>query len=81
MKKILKFAHAKFLTLEFLKNAWAKINFDTKFELSIKFRVEWYIMVWGICDLPVFHKNACFHAYAIFEDIENINNPLMTPIP
>ena len=40
MKKFLKFAHAKFLALKFLKNAWAKINFDTKFELSIKFRVE-----------------------------------------
>ena len=40
MKKFLKFAHAKFLTHEFLKNAWAKINFDTKFELCIKFRVE-----------------------------------------
>ena len=40
MNKFLKFAHTKFLTLEFLQNAWAKINFDTKFELSIKFRVE-----------------------------------------
>ena len=40
MNKFLKFAHTKFLTLEFFQNAWAKINFDTKFELSIKFRVE-----------------------------------------
>ena len=40
MKKNFKFAHAKFLTLEFLKNAWTKINFGTKFELSIKLRVE-----------------------------------------
>ena len=40
MKTFLKFAHAKFLTLDFLQNAWTKINFDTKFELSIKFRVE-----------------------------------------
>ena len=40
MKKFMKFAHANFLTLEFLKNAWVKINFETKFELSIKLRVE-----------------------------------------
>ena len=40
MNKFLKFAHTKFLTLEFFQNAWAKINFDTKFELSIKFCVE-----------------------------------------
>ena len=51
MKKFMKFAHANFLTLEFLKNAWVKINFETKFELSIKLRVEWYMAWYMACIL------------------------------
>ena len=40
MQKFLRFAYAKFLKSFFLKNAWAKSNFDFKFEFSVKFRVE-----------------------------------------
>ena len=61
MKKFLKFAHAKFLTLKFLNNAWAKINFDTKFELSVKLRVEWYIMIRGS-----YANYQCFQKTPIF---------------
>ena len=40
MQKFLRFAYAKFLKSFFLKNAWAKSNFDFKFEFSVKFHVE-----------------------------------------
>ena len=47
LRKFFDFAYANFLKLIFLVIAWAKKIFNKKFELVIKFPIEWYIMIWG----------------------------------
>ena len=43
-------AHAKFKNQRYLKMRGRNQNFEWKFELVIKFRVEWYIMIVGLID-------------------------------
>ena len=55
-QKFSKSAHAKFENREYLKMRGRNPNFEFKFEIFIKFRVEWYIMIIGfICSCTSFN--------------------------
>ena len=48
MQKFLRFAYAKFSNDFFSKMRGRNKNFDFKFEFSVKFCVEQYVMIWGL---------------------------------
>ena len=52
-QKIFEYAHTKFEIRGYLKMRRRNLNFKWKFEIVIRFRVEWYIMMMGfICLCP-----------------------------
>ena len=56
-QKIFESAHAKFENQRYLKMRGRNQNFEWKFELVIKFRVEWYIVIIGfICSCQIFNQ-------------------------
>ena len=48
MPKFLRYAHAKFSNRFFTTMRGWNQNFDFKFEFSVKFRVEWYALIWAL---------------------------------
>ena len=49
IQKFLRFVNAKFLHEFYSKMRGRNKNFDFKFEFSVKFHVDCYVLIWGLC--------------------------------
>ena len=67
-------AYANFLKRVFSKMRRQKYYFDFKFEISVKFRAEWCLLIYDsywICQYPVYFLY--IHAYANTDFLENVS--------
>jgi len=55
-------------------------KFDFKFGFSVKFRVDWYVFIWGLFVLHPFLPDIAFNTHAIAMFVQIIGEITIDPI-